>query len=499
MGGFKRITIVLSIFLGASWQGLRGNTKRANEEIFHGFRQLGGVYVKFLQILSLKKIAFLGNWDTKESVAVFDAVRPDDLDIDMYLRKEIRPEFLNDIIHVDKSPFAAGSFGQVYYGQHRDGTPIIVKALRPGLVQNIRVDLRILRVLAYLLGFSLRQWSTDFSAVFKDFRQVILKEIDYKAEAAHAHYFYDYFKHNPQIVIPRTYLELCTDNIIVQEYLPGIPLTEVVLAVDDGLNPHEYVRQRLDSDLTDQIGVLGEEITLSILTADWILGDPHPGNIKLLDNDRIGVYDFGITGEPPNDRQAFLEVLRDYIKLHKDDFEPGEVFIHVLRFFAQDLYRAVNTVAKALNTDEEYDFVEELKQLARTSYQGNTQRLDVKKLLKHGQIGRVMSRTINDRNKFALRIEFDSSVMIRSADGYLNIIDKLGLRDELIPGMFERSLDRLEEMPDVMLTGIQDTMDLESAVDIVSNWVQDMYERDPITFRSFVKKFRGKTARVSHE
>ena len=315
MGGFKRTTIALSVFLGASWHGLRGDRKRANEEIFHGFRQLGGVYVKFLQILSLKQIAFLGNWDSKEAVAVFDAVRPDDIDIQDYLRRNIPPDLLNDLVHVDSEPFAAGSFGQVYFGQHRDGTNIIIKALRPGLVQNIRVDLRVLRLIASMLGFSLRTWATDFSAIFKDFRKVILQEVDYKAEAAHAKYFYDYFSNQPLIVIPKTYLELCSSNIIVQEYLPGIPLSEVVLAIDDGKDPSTFVKERLGSDLQTQIGILGEEITLSILAADWIWGDPHPGNIKLLDGNRIGIFDFGITGEPPVDRRAFRLVLLEYMDI----------------------------------------------------------------------------------------------------------------------------------------------------------------------------------------
>lgn len=491
MNNFKRFTIVAGVIIGATWHGLRGNRQKANEEIFHGFRQLGGVYVKFLQILSLKKTKFFGDWNSDEAMAVYDAVKTDDIDVHQHLARELKPLQLKDIVHVEPKPFAAGSFGQVYFGQHRDGSNIIIKVLRPNLVQHIKLDLKVLRVVAAILKVSLRQFSTDFSAVFKDFRKVVIDEVNYRQEAGHADYFYQYFKNNDKIVIPKTYLELCTGNMIVQEYIGGMPMTELVRAKDDGYDPELYVKERLGSSLLKQMEVLGIELTKSILTAERILGDPHPGNIKLLEDDKIGLYDFGITGKPPANRRAFMEVLKDFSNIFKGEFEPGRTFINGIRFFAQDLFRAVSTVSRAIKRDDEsFDLIAELENLARKVFEQNKSRIDLDHFMKNGHITWLMNRIVNEDNRFAIRVEFDSSVMIRAADGYLNMIDKLDMRTQLIPHIFDEALARLGKEDIVGLSGKKETMNLEQAVDIVSNWIQDMFENDPIFFRNFMYKYR---------
>lgn len=498
MGNFKRFTIVVGVIIGATWYGLTGKRQKANEEIFHGFRQLGGVYVKFLQILSLKKTTFFGSWDSAEAMAVYDAVKTDEIDVHAHIARELTPVQLLDIVHIEPLPFAAGSFGQVYYGQHRDGKAIIIKVLRPNLVQHIKLDLKVLRVVAAILKVSLRQFSTDFSAIFKDFRKVIIDEIDYRQEANHANYFYNYFHGHSSIVIPKTYMNLSTGTMIVQEYIGGMPMTELMRAKDDGEDPEAYVQQRLGSNLLKQMEALGVELTASILTADRILGDPHPGNIKLLENNQIGLYDFGITGDPPKNRRAFMEVMKDFIAIYKGDFDPGKVFIDCLRFFAQDLFRAISTVARAIKKDDDsFDLIAEVENLARKVFEQNKSRIDMDYFMKHGHIGWIMNRIVNENNRFAIRAEFDSSVMIRAADGYLNMLSKLELRDELIPHVFETALGRLDKQAMFALTGKSESMQLEEAVDIVSNWVQDMFENDPIFFRSFMYKYRRSAGKKS--
>ena len=50
----------------------------------------------------------------------------------------------------------------------------------------------------------------------------------------------------------------------------------------------------LNSDLDEQLTLLGIEYIKGIFERREFRADPHPGNVKLLDNNRVGLIDFGI-------------------------------------------------------------------------------------------------------------------------------------------------------------------------------------------------------------
>lgn len=487
----QRLRYTTKLISRISYHVAKGDKETAQKTMFRGFLELGGVYVKFLQVLSLKS-EFFTTFDTQEKLAVYDAVAPETMNINEVLQTQLPPESLAKLIQVDPHPFAAGSFGQVYYAMHQDGTALIIKALRTNLVEHIKTDLRVLRVISNIMSTSYKG-ASDIGSLFNDFRSVILSEIDYKSEIEHGMYFYDYFFKHPNIVIPKIYPDLSTDSIIVEEYIGGLPMTKLMQLVDEGGNAHEIVKKELDSDLTVQVGVLGKEILRSILIADKITGDPHPGNIKLLPNDQLGLYDFGITGTPPTDRKAFLDLVRDYIDIHKGKFDPGRSFVNGLRFFASDLFRALNTLARVNRAGEELDIIEEIKKIATKVYAQIEHKIDFNQFVKTGNITKVFTQAINEDNRFKLRTSTDASVMIRAADGYMSMVEKLGLREELIPEVFEIAIEELEE-EGFLLKGKKETMDFDSAVNIVSDWIQDLMESDPAMFRSLASQVRRSAA-----
>jgi len=48
------------------------------------------------------------------------------------------------------------------------------------------------------------------------------------------------------------------------------------------------------------------------------------------------------------------------------------------------------------------------------------------------------------------------------------------------------------ESSGLQITGTKDIMEFDRAVEIVSNWLQDMIERDPLMFRPLAAKLRGR-------
>jgi predicted unusual protein kinase regulating ubiquinone biosynthesis (AarF/ABC1/UbiB family) len=84
---------------------------------------LGGVYVKFLQGVMLNG-KVMKQWTNPNRLKIFESLDTEPLDIVQILRAELSADQLANITLVQPEPFAAGSFGQVYFAQHKNGRQI---------------------------------------------------------------------------------------------------------------------------------------------------------------------------------------------------------------------------------------------------------------------------------------------------------------------------------------------------------------------------------------
>jgi ubiquinone biosynthesis protein len=96
------------------------------------------------------------------------------------------------------------------------------------------------------------------------------------------------------IVIPRAYHDLSTRRVLVMERLDGQALSKAA--------PADCDRERLARDLLDSL--------LRQIVVDGIFhADPHPGNILLLADGRLGLIDFGAVGRLDSGLRAALQRL----------------------------------------------------------------------------------------------------------------------------------------------------------------------------------------------
>ncbi len=184
----------------------------------------------------------------------------------------------NLVRFVEPEPVATASLGQVYRATMVDGRKVAVKVQYPSVRQAVRADLKNLALLV-------RMRLTPFpfqgvNAVVAEISRQITAELDYRAEVANHRAVYDAYRGHPVFVIPAPIDDLCTDRIVVTEYLDGTPL--------DQLN-------ELDQSARDQIGeAIFRFYCGGIYTTGNFCADPHPGNILLLADNRVGFIDFGL-------------------------------------------------------------------------------------------------------------------------------------------------------------------------------------------------------------
>src|SRR5581483_5895104 len=230
----------------------RGRDEEMSTLICNEFVDLGGVYVKFLQGVMLHS-ELMKKWHNPERLKIFENLDQEPLDIMNILEHELSDEQRGQIALVQPQPFAAGSFGQVYYAQHINGKPIIIKVLRPMVRELLRYDLRLIGRFSKSFFIKLyKNMQVNIDQAVKEFRESTLRETDYIEEAHFAAELYAAYKNHPTFIVPETFIELCTPHIIVQEYISGLSVAQVMKMQEQGVDPKEYVLEQTGSDLDAQ-------------------------------------------------------------------------------------------------------------------------------------------------------------------------------------------------------------------------------------------------------
>jgi hypothetical protein len=485
------------LLIKLGWQLLRlrfssiGNKKQqTNRLLFDNFKHLGGVYVKFLQILALN-VEFLKGWAGPAEFEIFEAVAFEEIDLPALLRTEI-PDYEQHFTYIEPAPFAAGSFAQVYRGQLRDGSDVVLKILRPSLVKNLASDLRLLGRIARFTGWLYKGGVVDIGEVYRQFATTVRDETDYQREVKNAGWFYVYFAHNADVVIPRTYADLSGSHIIVQELIGGLSLAEVFQAHSSGQESAQFVSHQLGSDLWAQMEILGTELLVATVTADYIIGDPHPGNIKLLPDNKIGIIDFGIAAPAPANRHAFLNLMREYEKLYAQSFDAGTFTLAALQFFDEELVGALGVAGQLLTPLEPYALLRKIGESARQTLADAQTNPQTHSLLDQKAMMRLFNQSINEQNRFGIIMNLDAAAMLKSATTLLKMVGSISDDGQNFVAI-HRALQRAIAIADnsnIPAAQTKPSPRPEHALEVLSSWLTRLADSDPFLYRQITATIR---------
>lgn len=175
---------------------------------------------------------------------------------------------------VEPEAIAAASLGQVHRGTWTDGTPVAIKVQYADAAKVVKADMLQLRAMAPLVGRLLP--TLDVKALIDEHAERLTEELDYTHEAEWQERFR--LAWEPEgIVIPRVLM--ATGTILVTEWTDGTPFTALA---------EEPAHRR---------NAAGRQLARFCFWSPRMVGathaDPHPGNFRLLDDDRLAVLDFG--------------------------------------------------------------------------------------------------------------------------------------------------------------------------------------------------------------
>lgn len=462
--------------------------------ICNEFVDLGGVYIKFLQGILLRS-EIMKRWDSPDRLKIFENLDHEPLDITEFLQKELPKDKLAMVALVQPQPFAAGSFGQVYYATLKDGSNVVLKVLRPMIGELLSHDLKLLTTFYRRFFVKLyKNVDIDLSRAVDDFRNSTMRETDYAHEAKFANELYEAYKHHPKLFIPRTYMELCTDNLIVQEYVDGLSVAKLIKLKHQGVDPKTYVQEILGSDLDEQLIMLSYESMMGVFKLPRVMGDPHPGNIRLMRGNRVGIIDFGISAQTPKDKSAYFGLIEAYDKIHNGSMDIAGMFERAMHFFVGDLYQALNRIGQFIGEKTLKDVTkiagEAFQQASGTDMVIDDPRSDVGILT-------MINRAVNKGNRFGLVMKFENSEILRAAQTFSALVHSLGRTNQVNPRAVEQVVRDITRMhPEFLASHSDDQTSISDAVETVLNWLERVANRDPVLFQKLASKVRSSTVPV---
>jgi ubiquinone biosynthesis protein len=201
---------------------------------------------------------------------------------------------------IEWEPLGSASIGQAHAARLVDGREVVVKVRRPGLEEQVDTDLAIVKWLADVAerrtGWGKAYNVTGLAA---EFSNVLRAELRFGVEAKHAMEMGAACADDPLIGVPAIVEALTTERMLVMERMFGTPLSK---ADRVGRVEPAHRRELADALCRSQVSAM--------LHGKRFHGDPHPGNVLILDDGSLGLVDFGITGRlDAYERAAVFEVL----------------------------------------------------------------------------------------------------------------------------------------------------------------------------------------------
>ncbi len=230
------------------------------------------------------------------------------------ITRELRGEPEKLYASFDPTPIAAASLSQAYRAVLHDGRDVVVKVQRPDLPLLIARDVQILAAVAdEVMTYPSLCRHTDWPSIVEEFARTIFEEIDYIREGRNADTFRHNFRNFEKICIPRIIWRLSGRRVLTIEYVSGFRVTDLQALKEHNIDPEEVTR-------------IGANFYLRQLLEDGFFhADPHPGNMRVMPDGRLGIFDFGMVGRISNDLKqhlvnAFMHVIQRDYKLLIDDF-----------------------------------------------------------------------------------------------------------------------------------------------------------------------------------
>ena len=265
------------------------------ERLRLAMEELGPTFIKLGQILSTRPDVLPHEY-VEEFGKLQDKIPSIPLsDVLQQVEAELGAPAADFFAEFSSTPLAAASIAQVHRGRLLSGEEVVIKVRRPGIECTIETDLDILAGLAYLVEHHIPHAGIlDPVGVVKEFRRTIKREMDFTREGRTIDRFAANFAKEPTVYTPKVYWEYTSQRVLTMEYVDGVKISQLYDQPDAGYDPCTVAANGATA------------ILKQVLVHGLFHGDPHPGNLFVLSDNRVCFIDYGMVGRLDDDLKFLL-------------------------------------------------------------------------------------------------------------------------------------------------------------------------------------------------
>ena len=209
-----------------------------------------------------------------------------------------------DEMTIEEQALGVASMGQVHGARGKNGQEWVVKILKPRAVKRLEETLSTLR--SAIDGFSLMALPRKQKRVLREL-DIFVKSLQLECSLLNEKKAIDKMrslckkKSLSRVVIPKVWEKMCTERVLVVERFRGLTFQDLV---EGKGNLSASQRQELARDVM-------RELLSQVFDLGFFHADPHAGNLILLEDGRVGLFDWGLSGElSRSDRDHIASMLR---------------------------------------------------------------------------------------------------------------------------------------------------------------------------------------------
>lgn len=261
------------------------------------FETCGGGYVKVGQLLATRYDLLRPGY-TEELGKLLDSLPAVPTPrITRMIERELGRPLADMFTEFEPRPIATASLAQVHGAALAGGDEVVVKVLKPGIGDRLRIDLAFLRLTARVLDVLPVLRGLDVSGLAQELSRTAVEELDLRREALYTAHLHDRMAADPIAhYAPRVYREICSRKVLTLERIRGVSVREMLTAVANGgaEKLESWAARGITPERTAVIllrSVLEQTMRFRLFNAD-----PHPSNLIAGDGGTLNWVDFGLVG-----------------------------------------------------------------------------------------------------------------------------------------------------------------------------------------------------------
>jgi ubiquinone biosynthesis protein len=289
-----RRTHLLRVLREVGVVGNKPETREGAVRFREALEELGTTFVKLGQLLSSRP-DLLPDVYIHELGKLVDHVSPLPF---APLRQAIAEDIgLEHFASIDEEPLASASIGQIHAALLKSGREVVVKVRRPGIVEQVALDLELLRKTARIAEkHSGTAQLLQLNALTDELEQHLNGELNFLEEAHNAELIATVIaEYREDLFVPQVIRPYVSERVLVMERIHGVK-------VEDG--------HGVDPERAGQLARTFFRAYIRQITVKGVFhADPHRGNVFLTPDGRLALLDFGLIGRLDDDTRTSLALL----------------------------------------------------------------------------------------------------------------------------------------------------------------------------------------------